>query len=87
MVNHVQTWLSDQGYLGRIAVRGAWDMEPAWSSFTRANNWMHGYDGSNSYTLLANYSADGCPSTRIYKLHVEWELCERLDPVQRVASC
>ena len=29
---------------------------------------MHGYDfdGPNSYALLANYSADGCPATRVY---------------------
>lgn len=66
MVNGIGQWITDNGYGSRAAARAAWDMEPAWSSTSRAENWMHGYDGSNSYTTIANYSADGCPSTRIY---------------------
>ncbi len=70
MVHNVNDWIVEKGYNGETAARGAYDAEPAWSTFSRANlNWMHGYDATNAgYTLLGNFSADGCPTGRTYNL-------------------
>lgn len=68
MVNGVGSWITQNGYGNRVQVRGAFDMEPSWSTPGKADLWIHGYDfdGSNIYPYLANYSADGCERTRIY---------------------
>lgn len=63
MVNDLQNWAETYGYSDRVYFYGAWDMEPSWSSYSRANAWMHGYDydAPNDRPLYANDSADGCP--------------------------
>ena len=41
------------------------DGEPSWSTYTKAHDWMHGYDVlyPARQALYANFSADGCPTT------------------------
>ena len=63
MVNGIGSWISANGYQFKVAVRGAYDAEPSWSSFSKSESWLHGYDSANTYALLANYSADGCTTT------------------------
>jgi hypothetical protein len=49
-------------YPGHVQIVGAWDVEPSWSTFAKAEQWMHGYDGNGGRRLLhVNSSADGCP--------------------------
>jgi hypothetical protein len=64
MVNSLGTWIANTGHGDRVYTYAAWDTEPAWSSFARADAWMHGYDfdAPNEYALFANFSADGCPT-------------------------
>ena len=51
-------------YPGHAQITAAWDFEPSWSSFAKAEQWMHGYDSSPGRQLLyANSSADGCPTS------------------------
>jgi hypothetical protein len=48
---------------GHVQIVGAWDVEPSWSSYAKAEQWMHGYDGNPGRRLLhVNSSADGCPT-------------------------
>lgn len=57
----VAAWV-DANYPGHAQVVAAWDVEPSWSSFAKADQWMHGYDGYQGRRMLyANSSADGCP--------------------------
>jgi hypothetical protein len=50
-------------YPGRAEIVGAWDVEPSWSTFHKAEQWMHGYDGNAGRRLVhVNSSADGCPT-------------------------
>jgi hypothetical protein len=45
-------------------IYAAWDAEPSWSQFTKANAWMGGYDSvPGRVALYYNGSADGCPTT------------------------
>jgi hypothetical protein len=49
---------------GHVRIHGAWDFEPSWSTFAKAEQWMHGYDGNAGRRLMyANASADGCPTS------------------------
>jgi hypothetical protein len=51
-------------YPGQVGIYGAWDAEPSWSTFAKAEQWMRGYDGwQGRPPLHANASADGCPLT------------------------
>ena len=60
-VRALAAWANDQ-YPGYAQINGAWDFEPSWSTFGKAEQWMLGYDGYASAKLLyANSSADGCP--------------------------
>jgi len=61
MVNRLNDWSANNGYQDRVDLWGAWDMEPDWSSFDRADSWLHGYDADNQHPLFVNASADGCP--------------------------
>jgi hypothetical protein len=45
----------------RVAVTGAMDGEPSWSSPTWARGWVHAYTSSTRRQLYAADSADGCP--------------------------
>jgi hypothetical protein len=61
MVRDLSAWAS-QTYPGHVRIYGAWDAEPSWSSYAKADRWMHGYDDvSGARPLHANNSADGCP--------------------------
>jgi hypothetical protein len=61
MVRSLSAW-AQQHYPRHVRMYGAWDAEPSWSSFAKAEQWMDGYDGvTNTRPLHANNSADGCP--------------------------
>jgi hypothetical protein len=45
-------------------------MEPPWSDKAKAEAWIEGYDDATTAFLLGNYSADGCPKTRVYNSSV-----------------
>jgi hypothetical protein len=64
MVRNVHDW-ADRYHPSSVTIYGAWNAEPSWSRYEKADAWMHGYD--NAYprrrNLHANFSADGCPST------------------------
>lgn len=61
MTRDLSNWAAAH-YPGHVRIYGAWDAEPSWSSFAKAEQWMHGYDGvSGARPLHANNSADGCP--------------------------
>jgi hypothetical protein len=61
-VESLATW-AQGNFPGHVQIVGAWDVEPSWSSFAKAEQWMHGYDGNAGRRLLhVNSSADGCPT-------------------------
>ena len=61
MARNLNQW-AQQYYPAHVRINGAWDAEPGWSSFAKAEVWMHGYDDTpRAPVLLANNSADGCP--------------------------
>jgi hypothetical protein len=48
-------------YPGVAQVFGAWDPEPGYSSFSKADAWINGYDAtSGRRAMFVNASADGC---------------------------
>lgn len=62
MVRSLATWV-EREYRGHARITAAWDFEPSWSTFAKAEQWMHGYDAHPGRRLLyANASADGCPT-------------------------
>lgn len=63
MVKQLDAWAKTHHPDG-IVVDAAWDAEPSWSSFHKAEQWMAGYDNETpgARPLHANNSADGCPS-------------------------
>jgi hypothetical protein len=73
LTSHGRAWGSMAGALSRWAARwypgfaqvfGAWDFEPSWSSFAKADAWLNGYGAAPGRPLLfVNASADGCPTT------------------------
>jgi hypothetical protein len=61
-VEALSAW-AQGNFPGHVQIVGAWDVEPSWSSFAKAEQWMHGYDGNSGRRLLhVNSSADGCPT-------------------------
>jgi hypothetical protein len=61
MVRDLNTWAATY-YPAFAQVYAAWDFEPSWSQWTKADQWMHGYDSVQGRRgLYANASADGCP--------------------------
>ena len=61
-VESLASW-ANGNFPGHAQIVGAWDVEPSWSSFAKAEQWMHGYDGNAGRRLLhVNSSADGCPT-------------------------
>lgn len=61
MVKSLNDW-AVRYHPGQVRINGAWDAEPSWSSFSKAESWMHGYDSvAGTRPLHANNSADGCP--------------------------
>jgi hypothetical protein len=60
-VRALAAWAS-ANYPGHVHISAAWDFEPSWSTYAKAKQWMHGYDGySQRRPLYINASADGCP--------------------------
>lgn len=64
MVNQLAAW-ANLYYPNAVQFYAAWDAEPSWSTYDKANAWMHGYDYlyPKRRALYANFSADGCPTT------------------------
>lgn len=62
MVEALAAW-ANRYYPDAVAVYGAWDAEPSWSTPAKAHAWIHGYDQGNPgrRALFVNGSADGCP--------------------------
>ena len=62
-VEALAAWVNSY-YPGYAQVGAAWDFEPSWSTFHKAEQWMHGYDDYGGAQLLyANASADGCSTS------------------------
>lgn len=63
MVRNLRAW-SDLYYRGRFSIYAAWDAEPSWSSYAKAEHWMHGYNSlPGRVGVHVNNSADGCSTT------------------------
>ncbi len=53
---------ANANFPGHAQITAAWNVEPTWSTFAKADQWMAGYDGYPGRQMLyANASADGCP--------------------------
>jgi len=62
MVRDMATWAATY-YPFHAQIFGAWDFEPSWSQFGKAESWMHGYDLTDGRPgIYINASADGCPT-------------------------
>jgi hypothetical protein len=88
MVRDLSAWAS-QTYPGHVRIYGAWDAEPSWSTYERADRWMQGYDSEPGRRALhANFSADGCPRDSTangpcnngWRQENVWQLAWRYDP-------
>lgn len=63
MVRSLRAW-SDTYYPGRVSIYGGWDAEPSWSTYNKAEHWMHGYNGRPGRVgVHVNNAADGCSTT------------------------
>jgi hypothetical protein len=63
-VRDLASWANTY-YPGVVQVFGAWDPEPSWSSFAKADAWINGYDATpGRRALFVNASSDGCSWTR-----------------------
>jgi hypothetical protein len=61
VVRSVDDWVT-QTYPGLARVYGAWDAEPSWSTYDKAEMWMQGYNGvPGRRPVHTHFSADGCP--------------------------
>jgi len=64
MVVALNAW-SNRWYPGYAQVLGAWDFEPSWSTFAKADAWLNAYGATPGRPLMfVNASADGCPTTK-----------------------
>jgi hypothetical protein len=88
MARDLNAWASEW-FPGYAQVNAAWDFEPSWSSFAKAEQWMHGYDATaGRRNLYANSSADGCPQTWVvngpcdngWNQSAVWHLAWQHDP-------
>ncbi|HEX6417239.1 MAG TPA: hypothetical protein VFZ77_02040 [Acidimicrobiales bacterium] len=88
MVRSLATW-AERDYGGYARITAAWDFEPSWSSYGKAEQWMRGYDAHAGRRLLyANASADGCPTSSAsngpcnngWNQHRVWHLAWEHDP-------
>jgi hypothetical protein len=65
MVRHVAT-VVNANWPWAAQIYAAWDAEPSWSTFSKADRWMHGYDSvPGRLAMYVNASADGCPTDYI----------------------
>ena len=63
MVARLDAWAATY-FPGHAQIYAAWDVEPSWSTFAKADVWMAGYDRTpGRRPLYTNASADGCPTT------------------------
>ncbi len=63
MVRNLRAW-SDRYYRGRFSIYAAWDAEPSWSRYAKAEHWMHGYNSQPGRVgVHVNNAADGCSTT------------------------
>src|SRR5262245_41279073 len=63
MVVALNAW-ANHWYPGFALVLGAWDFEPSWSTFPKADAWLNAYSATSGRPLMfINASADGCPTT------------------------
>ena len=65
LIDDLKAW-NDGNYDNNTEIRAAWDMEPGFSTFLRADEWMHGYDDNADWALIYNNTADGCFDTRVF---------------------
>lgn len=88
MVKAVGAWV-DATYPGIARIFGAWDGEPSWSNFFKADMWLQGYNGvPGNRTLHAHVSADGCPQNNSddgwcnngWRQGHVWHVAWRFDP-------
>jgi hypothetical protein len=84
----VNAW-AEHHYPGAVRVYGAWDPEPSWSSYHKAERWMRGYAGASGVRgLQVHASADGCPRDTSdngacnngWRQDHLWRLAWRFDP-------
>lgn len=61
MVDDVHAWVIAQGYDWQVDTHGGSDLEPGFSLYVKAHDWVEGYDSANSYLMFNYGSADGCP--------------------------
>lgn len=60
MVRDLRAW-SDTYHRGYFSIYGAWDAEPSWSTYNKAEHWMYGYNSQPGRVgVHVNNSADGC---------------------------
>ncbi|MBN2622879.1 MAG: hypothetical protein JXA83_05915 [Acidimicrobiales bacterium] len=87
-VRDVAAW-ADANFPGHAQIYAAWDFEPSWSTYGKAEMWMRGYDTTSGRRLLfANASADGCPTASAsngpcnngWNQHRVWHLAWEHDP-------
>jgi hypothetical protein len=63
MVRDLRAW-SDRYHRGYFSFYGAWNAEPSWSTYNKAEHWMWGYNSlPGRVALHANNAADGCPTS------------------------
>jgi hypothetical protein len=73
LVQHGQAWATMVRQVAGVVnanwpwaaqIYAAWDAEPSWSQFGKAEAWMHGYDSvPGRLAMYVNGSADGCPTS------------------------
>lgn len=62
MVNDINNYFIQQGFITRVSAVGANDMELDWNSVSVTRTWVNGYDSANQYALINFGDAGGCPS-------------------------
>jgi hypothetical protein len=75
MVNTANRELKEKGWSRQVVVIGGIDLELSWSSPSRAEKWLDGYDKENSYRVVNFGDAAGCPpasSSCGTSSHPEW---------------
>ena len=63
VVDATAAWVIGQHLAGQVALWGANDIEPMWSSWSEAFAWASAYDAASPSLYIDFGSADGCPQT------------------------
>ena len=61
MVNEINQWLSDNGYIAQVNAGGGGDIEVGWNTPFVSRLWVDGYDSANQWPLYFFGDAAGCP--------------------------